>query len=155
HIKRLEQLFGQVRRALKPGGHFIVLEYVGPAQLQFTPKAVRIINELLQVLPPELRVRSDTGRGKRGFEPPTRKHMNRLDPSESIRSDRILPLMKKVFNVVEVKPYGGTINHMLLHAIVHNFDESKPEGRGLLALLMYLEDLLIREGVLASDFAFI
>ncbi len=153
HIERLEHLFAQVRRALKPGGYFIILEYVGPSQFQFPPKVVRIINDLLQILPPELRVRSDDGAVKDSFEAPTREYMNCVDPSEAIRSDEILPLMGQFFELVEVKPYGGTINHMLLHAIVHNFDEAKPEGRALLSLLMYLESLLIREGVLATDFA--
>lgn len=155
HIDRLEHLFAQVQRALKPGGHFVLMEYVGPSQFQAAPAVVGVINELLSVLPPELRRRSHTGEVKSSFEPPTREFMNAVDPSEAIRSDELLPLLRQHFELVEVKPYGGTINHMLLQGIVDNFDESTPEGRGLLGLLMYFEELLIREGVLAADFAFI
>ncbi len=155
HIERLEHFYGQVRRALKPGGYFILMEYVGPAQLQSSPKAVRIVNDLLRVLPPELRVRSYDGIVKSSFEPPTREFMNAMDPSEAVRSDELLPLLGRYFDVVDVKPYGGPVNHMLLQGIVHNFDESRLESRSLLTLLMYLESVLMEEGILAPAFAFI
>jgi SAM-dependent methyltransferase len=155
HVERLEHLYAQVLRALKPGGHFILMEYVGPAQLQAPPKVVRIVNDLLRVLPPELRVQGYDGIVKSSFEPPTREFLTAADPSEAIRSDELLPLLGRYFEVVDVKPYGGPVNHVLLQAIVHNFDESRPEGRGLLTLLMYLEALLMDEGVLAPAFAFI
>ncbi len=44
---------------------------------------------------------------------------------------------------------------MLLDDIIHNFDNGTPEGAGMLALLLYFEDLLIKEGVLDSDFCFV
>ncbi len=44
---------------------------------------------------------------------------------------------------------------MLLHDIIHNFDGDSEERLGILKLLLYHEDLLIREKVVSSDFTFI
>ena len=51
--------------------------------------------------------------------------------------------------------YGGTILHMLLQDIVHNFEDGSRERAGLLNLLLWFEALLIREGVIASDFCLV
>ncbi len=156
HTKNLENLFEQVRRTLKPNGPFIMIEYVGPSQFQFTPKAVRIINDILRILPPQFRRRStNPEEEKLEFRVSSIEYMNGTDPSEAIRSAEILPLLEKSFEIVEKKDFGGTINHMLLDDIIHNFDNGTPEGAGMLALLLYFEDLLIKEGVLDSDFCFV
>jgi len=156
HIKNLEGLFKQVKKGLKLGGMFIMLEYVGPSQFQFTPKAVQIINEILAILPPQFRARSSQStEQKRDFRVSSIDHMNATDPSEAVRSAEILPLLRGWFSIIEKKDFGGTINHMLLQDIIHNFDNGTPEGEGMLALLLYLENLLIREKVIDSDFCFV
>jgi ubiquinone/menaquinone biosynthesis C-methylase UbiE len=156
HIRSLEHLFDQIRRTLRPGGVFVMLEYVGPSQFQFTPKAVRIINEILAVLPPRFRrMASRPGEEKTEFRVSPIEYMNATDPSEAVRSAEILPLLQRRFSILEKRDFGGTINHMLLQDIIQNFDDGTPEGEGMLALLLYFEMLLIEERVLDSDFCFV
>ncbi|MEN3369779.1 MAG: hypothetical protein V7609_1922 [Verrucomicrobiota bacterium] len=156
HVINLEQLFANVVKCLKPGGLFIMLEYVGPSQFQFNDKTVQIINDLLALLPPACRQRlSDPRDYVTKFERTTIKHMNVMDPSEAIRSAEILPLLAKTFTIIEKKNFGGTVLHMLLQDIVHNFPDNLPERSAILNLLLYLEALLIRENVIASDFCFV
>ncbi len=156
HIKNLEGLFRQVKKGIKPGGMFIMLEYVGPSQFQFTPKAVQIINEILALLPPQYRVRSSQpAEQKTEFRVSPIEYMNATDPSEAVRAAEILPLLQRWFSIIEKRDFGGTINHMLLQDIIHNFDDGTPEGAGMLALLLFLENLLIQEKVIESDFSFI
>ena len=156
HVRDLEGLFASVKASLKPDGILIMLEYVGPSQFQFTPRAVRIINDILKILPPAYTQRSsDPSASKTEFTVPSIEQMNRDDPSEAIRSQDILPLLNETFAIVEKKDYGGTIHHMLLQDIIHNFENGTVEGMAMLRLLLYLETLLIREKVLESDFCFV
>jgi hypothetical protein len=133
-----------------------MLEYVGASQFQFSDKAVQIINDILGLLPVACRQRfSNAGEYVTKFERTTIEYMNVMDPSEAIRSAEILPLLAKTFTIIEKKDFGGTLLHMLLQDIVHNFPDNLPERSAILHLLLYLEALLIRENVIASDFCFV
>lgn len=157
HISNLEHLLDQLRVALVEHGVLIVNEYVGPFQLQWTPQQTRIINDLLGLLPPAYRKRiSNSGETKESFLGPSPvQHMNANDPSEAIRSNEIVPLIEARFAIKEHKNFGGTILHMLLQDIVGNFDPANCTDAAFLNFLIYTERLLIREGVLSSDFAFL
>jgi ubiquinone/menaquinone biosynthesis C-methylase UbiE len=156
HVINLEQLFANVAKCLKPGGLFIMLEYVGASQFQFSDKVVQIINDILALLPLACRQRfSNAGEYVTKFERTAIEYMNVMDPSEAIRSAEILPLLAKTFTIIEKKNFGGTLLHMLLQDIVHNFPDNLPERSAILHLLIYLEALLIRENVIASDFCFV
>lgn len=77
----------------------------------------------------------------------------KIDPSEGVRSGEILPLAKEQFDIVEIRPMGCSIIHELLFEIIHNFDENSEYDSALLRLICLMESLLIREGVIESDFA--
>jgi 2-polyprenyl-3-methyl-5-hydroxy-6-metoxy-1,4-benzoquinol methylase len=156
HVINLEQLFANVAKCLEPGGLFIMLEYVGASQFQFSEKAVQIINDILALLPLACRQRfSNPGEYVAKFDRTTIEYMNEMDPSEAIRSADILPLLAKTFTIIEKKDFGGTLLHMLLQDIVHNFPDDLVERAAILNLLLYLETLLIRENVIPSDFCFV
>jgi SAM-dependent methyltransferase len=154
HFSRLEHVLEQIKRSLKPDGLFIFNEYVGPSQFQWTDKQLQIINAILELLPEEYR--KDLSRlgltVKKEVFRPAIEDMERIDPSEAIRSAEIIPLVGKHFTILEKVDYGGTLLHTLLHNIVGNFDTQKEEDVALLKLLHYLEMLLIKEEVLESDF---
>ena len=156
HVKNLEALFEQVRSSLKPFGLFIMLEYVGPSQFQFTKKSCDLINELLNILPQEYRkLSSDPTKTKNKFTKTTIEMMNISDPSEAIRSAEIIPLLSRYFTILEKKDYGGTILHMLLQDIMANFNHDDYKDQAVLKLLIFLENILIREKVIDSDFTFL
>jgi hypothetical protein len=85
----------------------------------------------------------------------TIEEMNRIDPSEAVRSAEILPLMSQVFDLVEVKGCGGSLLHMLLEDIAGNFSTDDPAAMAHLESLFKLEDDLIQTGALQHDFAVI
>ena len=156
HLAELEHVFGQVRRALKPGGYFVLNEFIGPTRFQWTHRQLDVINGLLRTLPPKLRARCDTTRTvKSEVKRPTIAEMRRIDPSEAIRSAEILPLLPRYFEVVEVKGYGGTVLQMLLHEIAGNFQNADPATSAILEAICDLEDELIALGDLPHDFALI
>jgi hypothetical protein len=79
--------------------------------------------------------------------------MDRIDPSEAVLSDRIMPLAHQFFEPVVIREYGGTILHLLLDRIIGNFREDTEEDREILFEIFELEALLLKTKVLPSDFA--
>ncbi|HZI50465.1 MAG TPA: class I SAM-dependent methyltransferase [Terriglobia bacterium] len=156
HIERLEHLFAEVRKALKPGGYFFLDEYIGPSKFQWTDTQLRVMNEQLSLLPSEIKRRiSDPAEIKSHVERKTVSFMNESDPSEAVRSGEIVPLLERHFKVLEFKGYGGSLLHELLYDIVGNFTEKHPRSLAHLERLFRVEDEQIALGELQHDFAVI
>jgi SAM-dependent methyltransferase len=161
HVRALERLFAQARAALRPGGLLVLNEYIGPAQFQWPEKQLRYANELLQRLPERYRRNLDPSWWRRLREP-YREEVRRRprwrvaaeDPSESVRSAEIVPLLEREFVIVERRDYGGTLLQLVLDRIVGNFEDTE-EDRRVLTLLCQAERALILAGELTSDFTLI
>ena len=78
--------------------------------------------------------------------------MIRVCPSEAIRSNEIVPLFLKNFDVIQHKQVGGTIQHLLYSGIIQNFPDGVPEIDRMIDAINALETRLIHAGVLPSDF---
>jgi len=149
HVLNLEGLFHRIKRCMKPRAIFVFDEYVGPRRFQWSDRQLECINGLIHVLPESLNRNVEKGRRRDNVIRCTPRQVAKMDPSEAIRSDEIVKLARDNFTIVEYKPYGGTILHMLLALTAGNFmnDEAKP----WLDMLFQVEDLLLPE--LGSDFA--
>jgi len=156
HIAELEHLLRQVRDCLKPDGLLIANDYIGPNQLHWTPPQVAEINEILALLPDRYRRRiSNPEEYKREFLGPSPAGtMNEQDPTEAVRSSEIVPLTRRMFDLLEFKPFGGTLLQMLLQDILGNFNPTDEADCCILRLICHLEWKLITTGVLTSDFAY-
>jgi ubiquinone/menaquinone biosynthesis C-methylase UbiE len=154
HIRELEHVLEQIRSSLKPGSLFILNEFVGPDQFQWTPTQVRLANEQLHRIPERYRKSLRSGRLKYEVLRPTRAEMTAGDPTESIRSSEILPLVSQAFEIVQRVDYGGTIVNLVLEEIAGNFQWAS-EDISILQMLFDAEKQLLREGVVPSDFTLI
>jgi SAM-dependent methyltransferase len=154
HVERLEELFAAVERALVPGGIFFLNEYVGPKRFQWTRRQLECATHLLGVLPERYR-RVGEGEGAIHHQPfaPTAEAVIAADPSESVRSDEILPLLAERFEILEHRELGGTLLHLVLEGIARRFDPADPEDVRWLQWLFEAEDALLAAGELTSDFA--
>jgi SAM-dependent methyltransferase len=155
HIENLENLFDQVRAALKPGGLFVFNEYIGPNRFQWSRRQLIAINLVLSVLPRRLRTRLTDGQIKPWVRRPTVDSVVAVDPSEAVRSSAILPLAERYFQIVERIDYGGTILHMLLQDIVGNFRSENPRDVTALRAIFEIERQCLRWRILPSDFAIV
>ena len=154
HIAQLEHLFREVFLSLKPGGYFVLDEFIGPSQFQWPDEQLAIINEQLERLPEEFkRPISNSDMVKGGVERPSLEHMNTYDPSEAIRSGEIMGLLPWYFDVIEVKGYGGTLLHLLLDEIAGHFLPDDPRGMEYLRSFFEVEDQMIASGKFHHDFA--
>jgi SAM-dependent methyltransferase len=156
HVFQLEHLFKQIRESMLPGSFLYLDEYVGPARFQTNELTTKIINEIRASLPVRLKVdlimQNDWIRET--YAPTPIEHFEANDPSEAIRSAEILPLLKMYFDIVEFRPYGGTLLHMLLSGITGNFEE-KNEGDEALLKVLCLMDETLESQIGGSDFAVI
>jgi SAM-dependent methyltransferase len=155
HVFQLEKLFRQCRAALKPGGLLFLDEYVGPSRFQTSPLATGIINRLLDVLPPQYRQNlfSNDGSTIDHYRPLPAGHFEKIDPSEAIRSGELISTLKMYFDVVDYRPYGGGIMHMLFTGIIGNFDETREIDRAFLSAVSIFEEALEQVNALPSDHA--
>ena len=73
---------------------------------------------------------------------PTERSVIAVDPSEAVRSAEIVPVLQQYFDLVELRPLGGTILQFLLADIAGNFQQDEA-GAQLLEMLFAIEDALI------------
>jgi SAM-dependent methyltransferase len=70
-----------------------------------------------------------------------------VDPSEGVRASDILPVLRRVFHDVEVRPYNGSIlPHALDRRFYETFDPSDERHVRLLGLLVAVEEGLVDAG---------
>lgn len=151
HIEDLEGLCVAVRRALRPGGILHLDEFVGPDRFQWTDVQLHHLNTFVQGLPSRYRQLS-TGDLMPALVRPTIEQMVAADPSEAIRSSAIMETVRRHFRVVEVRELGGALLHVGLSGIAQNFDPEDPDDVAHIEAFFELEDRLMAEGVIGSDF---
>jgi len=159
HIEALEDVFREIQQALKPSGYFVMNEYIGPSRFQLRPGQLKLINDLLSMLPEDLRRIIRDGKAtaeiKRTHEVHPLSWFDENDPSEAVRSEEILPILQEFFGMTECRAYGGELLQFLLENIVGNFDEGREDHRAWLDMLAYVEGALEEAGAIRSDFALI
>ena len=152
HVRELEGLFERIGRALAPAGTLLFCEYVGPRRFDFDARRQAILDDALRSLPEKYR----RLQGRRGLA--TRGHRTDpvelaiRDPSEAVRSDDILPVLRKSMEVLEETPYGGGLLAPLLFELVLNFEEGNPDDDAVLQKLCERERSLMAAGELGSDY---
>ncbi len=154
HIEALEHYLNQVVKTLKPRQLFIVNEFVGPSQFQWTDVQVQHSQFLLDKLPEKYRLRIRSQGIKTEIDRPSLQTMTAADPTEAIRSQDILPEMEKRFDIVEKIDFGGTLLHLVLDDIAGNFSSSA-EDISYLRMLFDEEQRLLKSGKISSDFTLI
>jgi SAM-dependent methyltransferase len=153
HIHDLEWVFAQIFTALRPGGYFVANEFMGPRRFQWPEARLKIVTDFLALMPERLRrdYRDNTVKTQQETHPT--EWWIAYDPTESVRSDDIIPLLKKIAPDLKIRPYGGNIANLVLENIIHNFDPNNPEDRAWMDKLWVEDDKSIAaEG---SDFNYI
>ena len=153
HTENLENLLCELQNALVIGGLIYVDEFVGPKRFQFLEKHLQIGDDVLQVIPQNLR--------RLHYNPQKIKtRINRIsidliqnsDPSEAVRSDEIDGLLKEYFTVLEEHGAGGSLLFRLLDGIAHNFDKSNKQHNKILNVLCNYEKKLTENHILPEIF---
>ncbi|MDS4030816.1 MAG: class I SAM-dependent methyltransferase [Candidatus Contendobacter sp.] len=149
HVKEIERLLSVVRDGLTPEGYFIVNEYVGECYNIYSQRQVQLINRLYECFPDSLR----SGLMEKLINP-TIQQVFATDPSESVHSKLILPLLEAFFDFELYRPYGGGILHPLYPLLNHDkLTDKEPKNEAIIKLLLEFEAILMSlPGGLESDF---
>ena len=150
HVFHLEHVLDQIKQTLKPGGLFVVYEYIGPAQMQFPRRDLELADIFLKAIPERYR-KSQRRKGikKEAFRA-SLDEMNSSDPSEGIRASEIVPLIASRFEIRHFRYVGGTLLLLVFNEIAGNFNENDPEIIPLVDALIALDNFLIDNAVLSS-----
>ncbi|MFN8530785.1 MAG: class I SAM-dependent methyltransferase [Anaerolineae bacterium] len=155
HISQLEHVYHQIRRTLKDGGVFVFNEFIGPSRFQWTDLQLTLMEQILSVVPEKNTYSSVAKNHIKRIDRPTVLQMLAMDPSEAVRSAEIMPRLTDEFEILENKPYGGTLLHMLLTHTMGSYDLENPDQQALLKMLFLFERTLIQQNVLQPDFAYV
>lgn len=151
HVTNLEHLLSRLTEMLAPEGYFLVLEYVGPNRFQWRDRQVRMINGILQ----QLDARFLRNNQLAELAPPALEEFLAIDPSEAVRSEDILPLLQEHFTIEYLRNFNGTIMHPLYPLLNGQLTNAgAADFDSIVRLILLLEDQMIRENVLTSDFVF-
>jgi ubiquinone/menaquinone biosynthesis C-methylase UbiE len=152
HFSPLETLLLKIENTLKHDGYFILNEFVGPTRFQWSDRQLELVNSLIKIFPEKYKKLWNSPLTKPKVIKHSKLSMILRDPSEAIESSNILPLLHEIFDVVEVKGYGGAILHLLLGGIAHHFLDPDDLGQRLLNICFKMEDLLTDSGEIKNDF---
>jgi SAM-dependent methyltransferase len=146
HFEQVDHIAQQVNKALRPGGVFYTVDYVGARKLQWTDLQLSYARPLLQLLPEKYR------RDAYGQQ---RQTVNRVpesffSPDEAICSDLILSALDRHLQVIYQYNWAGLL-YPLLEGIAFNFTTSE-EDLALLRLLFNLDCALCQSGAIEPNF---
>lgn len=151
HIENLEHYMSQVNCALIDDGLFVVNEFIGPNQFQWTDAQLHYAQKMLESIPVKYRQNIREEGVRESIVRPTIEAMNDYDPTEAIRSEDIIPEMEKHFEIVDRRDFGGTLLHLVLDNIAGNLSQDE-EGKAVLRNMFVEEQRLIAEGEIQNDF---
>ena len=154
HSRDLQNTIESLCRCLRPGGLLILRDFVGPSRFQWTDEQLSLTKTLLAEIPKELRTRWKSNSPKERHFTPGTLSMMLSDPSEAAQSSNILPLLKRKFDQVELKPLGGTLLQLVFDDIAHHFIGDSEKALDIVERCIRTESRLIQKGQLKSDFVF-
>jgi hypothetical protein len=132
----------------------VVEDYVGPRYTELPRSGWRHAGRWLSRLPERLR-RARDGRSLVS-RPPVhdRWSIQRNSPFEAIRSDQIVPILRRWFEFEEYRELGGGLLMPLLGPIIHNFDPDDAEANEWLRRMIDDDLRLTRNGEIPNAFVF-
>lgn len=115
HIARLERFFAQVLAALRPDGLVYLDEYIGPSRFDWNEKLLAPQQAFYRALPRSRRTTDALA-----------LPIQADDPSEAVRSSEIESRLRIGFEILERRPYGGTLLSLVLPAMSEVAEDALP-----------------------------
>ncbi len=135
HISDPDRLLDRVALTLREGGLVYADEYVGPSRDEWSEEHLVQARRAYESLP-------EAVKGEMPFGIP----YDGADPSEMIRSSRIVPALHERFEILWERPCWGNLLYPVLCRVRHE-EMMKPENEPLLRTLIELEQSLVRDRI--------
>lgn len=140
HMFDSEEAVCQSRRLLRPGGVFLMDDFIGPNRFQWEDECLEIATWVRRELPRQyLQHPSIPGQEiPTTISRPDPDSLMRSDPSEAADSENILPAICRIFPDATIRKTGGIIYHLALNDVLANLDEER-DGN-ILELMLDVDD---------------
>lgn len=136
HMPSADAAVGMSKRIVRPGGLFVMDDYVGPTRFQIPDEVYATAQEMRSRLPQRYIVNNTADKDRFPLIPrPPRIPVEKMiasDPSEMADSADILPAITRHMPDARVIPTGGIAYVLALRPLFGNFDEHDPEDTQLL-----------------------
>ena len=153
HLVALEHVFTEFRRALAPGGVLIVVEVITRNGYRMWPETRKLVHAIWATLPERFRVNHTAYPAKwsdrRIWEAGTG-----VTGMECVRSEEILPLLRKHFHEETFVPYLSFCRRFFDTMYGPNYDLSRALDRAILDWLWQLDCESIETGSLRGETMF-
>ncbi len=136
-IRQLGPFLEDLRSALRDDGVVIALEYVGPENFRYSDKEMEIARMLYGALREGAPFSASAG------------------AIETSSRGNLFPALESVFDIVDVRYFGGPLYDLLLNKIIDDIDPEDKKGSALVRTVMMFDRILIREGSLKNTYALI
>lgn len=134
------------RRVLKPGGLFMMDDYVGPTRMQFSGEMIAISTLFRSLIPQNYLVNPWDISQKLEVKcaSPDEDDLFNADPSECADSANIIPALRDIFPMINIQNTGGGVYHLGLSDVLHNI--VKANDIKSLNLAMRMDDECTKHG---------
>ena len=137
HVTEVDNALKKLAKCLKTNGLMFNEEYVGPARNQYSDQHLKHMLEVMSDLPEKFRTKV------KFLRPPLENF--RVEPSEAIHSDLILPLIPKYFDIVYQRNLNGGIAYQILHNNIQEYENPNSESEKWLEYLLKEDSKLSKE----------
>ena len=137
HVTEVDNALKKLARCLKTNGLMFNEEYVGPARNQYSDQHLKHMLEVMSDLPEKFRTKV------KFLRPPLENF--RVEPSEAIHSDLILPLIPKYFDIVYQRNLNGGVAYQILHNNIQEYENPNSESEKWLEYLLKEDSKLSKE----------
>lgn len=147
HLADLDGLATLLATHLSPHGVLLADEYVGPSRFAFPDHHVGPARRCYRQLAPHLRTPWPE------LPLPDPAEVERVDPTEAVRSDELLSFVRSRFRRVEVVPLGGAFAYPLWNGLQHDLLFDTAAGVDLVQHVIEIDAALLQSGRLPTYFA--
>ncbi len=150
HFSAIEDMYRLMHRVLRPGGLLWFDEYIGPDHHIYDDQVNEVLDQINDCLASRYRWNVLEQRERTEGPKPSLEFMLQHDPSEGVHASRIMPLTYQYFDVVHRQDYGGAVLRPFFTGILPNFDWSNESDQTIGRLVILVEQLLTRNGIIPS-----
>ncbi|MDH3299821.1 MAG: class I SAM-dependent methyltransferase [Acidimicrobiia bacterium] len=144
HFEEVEKVAANIRMALRPGGVFLLNDYIGTPFLQRSERQRAATRRIWRHLPARLR----TGANGEVWDDILIPPIENLPPHEAVRSDAILPALRENFDIIDEHQFAG-----LLFPLFNGFAQNYTEADMTFVRSMWeVDEWMIAEGAIEPNF---
>jgi 2-polyprenyl-3-methyl-5-hydroxy-6-metoxy-1,4-benzoquinol methylase len=151
HVLELERLITQIRGSLRPEGVVVVVDVITRNGYRMWPETRKVARDLFRTLPEQFRLNHTAYRPERKVDREIWESDTRSAGMECLRSEDVLPLLRREFEVVCLVPYFTLCRRFFDTMYGPNYDLAQPLDQAILEWIWELDQEYLRRAELKPE----